>query len=158
MNIPPAALTALGTGSSLAALPANLEAAEKIGIPDDVCEIVLPLGATIHMDGSCLAAIMKIAVLFSVFGRDFSGFDTLAGAIGVAILCGLVMSGILGGGFLGEALIVSLYGFAPEALPITSMLGTLIDPPETMINSTSDTVAAMMVNRLLTGKTKQFLA
>ncbi len=147
----------MGTGSSLAALPANLEAAEKIGIPDDVREIVLPLGATIHMDGSCLAAIMKIAVLFSVFGRDFSGFGTLAGAIGVAILCGLVMSGIPGGGFLGEALIVSLYGFAPEALPIISMLGTLIDPPATMINSTGDTVAAMMVNRLLTGKTKRSL-
>ncbi|MCK4886072.1 MAG: dicarboxylate/amino acid:cation symporter [Planctomycetes bacterium] len=141
-HIPPAALTALGTGSSLAALPANLEAAEKIGIPDDVREIVLPLGTTIHMDGSCLAAIMKIAVLFSLFGRDFSGFSTLAGAIGVAILCGLVMSGIPGGGFLGEALIVSLYGFGPEALPIISMLGTLIDPPATMINSTGDSVAA----------------
>ena len=79
------------------------------------------------MDGSCLAAIMKIAVLFSLYGRDFSGAGTLAGAVGVALLCGLVMSGIPGGGFLGEALIVSLYGFGPEALPIISMLGTLVD-------------------------------
>ena len=149
VHIPPAALTAWGTGSSLAALPANLEAAQRIGVPEDVREIVLPLGATIHMDGSCLAAIMKIAVLFSLFGRDFSGLDTFAGAIGVALLCGVVMSGIPGGGFLGEALIVSLYGFGPEALPIISMLGTLVDPPATMINSSGDTVAAMMVTRLL---------
>ena len=149
MHIPPAALTAWGTGSSLAALPANLEAAQRIGVPEDVREIVLPLGATIHMDGSCLAAIMKIAVLFSLFGRDFSGLDTFAGAIGVALLCGVVMSGIPGGGFLGEALIVTLYGFGPEALPIISMLGTLVDPPATMINSSGDTVAAMMVTRLL---------
>ena len=149
MNIPPASLTALGTGSSLAALPANLQAAQRIGVPEDVREIVLPLGATIHMDGSCLAAIMKIAILFSLFGRDFSGLDTLAGAVGVALLCGVVMSGIPGGGFLGEALIVSLYGFGPEALPIISMLGTLVDPPATMINSSGDTVAAMMVNRLV---------
>jgi len=149
MHIPPAALTAWGTGSSLAALPANLEAAQRIGVPEDVREIVLPLGATIHMDGSCLAAIMKIAVLFSLFGRSFSGLDTFAGAIGVALLCGVVMSGIPGGGFLGEALIVSLYGFGPEALPIISMLGTLVDPPATMINSSGDTVAAMMVTRLL---------
>ncbi|MFC1738032.1 dicarboxylate/amino acid:cation symporter [Planctomycetota bacterium] len=153
MHIPPPALTALGTGSSLAALPANLEAAQRIGISEDVREIVLPLGATIHMDGSCLAAIMKIAVLFSLFGRDFSGVGTLAGAIGVAILCGVVMSGIPGGGFLGEALIVSLYGFGPEALVIISMLGTLVDPPATMINSSGDTVAAMMINRLLADKT-----
>jgi len=151
--IPPTALTALGTGSSLAALPANLEAAEKIGIPQDIREIVLPLGATIHMDGSCLAAVMKIAILFSLYGREFSGFEALAGTVGVAILCGLVMSGIPGGGFLGEALIVSLYGFSPEALPIISMLGTLVDPPAAMINSTGDTVAAMMVNRLMTNKT-----
>lgn len=150
--IPPAALTAWGTGSSLAALPVNLEAAANIGVPEDVRELVLPLGATIHMDGSCLAAIMKIAVLFSLYGRDFSGFETLAGAVGVAILCGVVMSGIPGGGFLGETLIVSLYGFGPEALPIISMIGTLVDPPATMINSSGDTVAAMMINRLLGGK------
>ncbi|MHC4130872.1 MAG: dicarboxylate/amino acid:cation symporter [Planctomycetota bacterium] len=149
INIPPAALTAWGTGSSLAALPANLDAAQRIGIPEDVREIVLPIGATIHMDGSCLAAIMKIAVLFSLFGRDFSGLDTLASAVGVALLCGVVMSGIPGGGFLGEALIVSLYGFGPEALPIIAMLGTLVDPPATMINSSGDTVAAMITTRLL---------
>ena len=153
-NIPPAALTALGTGSSLAALQPNLQAAQRIGVPEDVREIVLPLGATIHMDGSCLAAIMKIAVLFSLYGRDFSGLGTLAGAVGVSLLCGVVMSGIFGGGFLGEALIVSLYGFGPEALPVIAMLGTLVDPPATMINSSGDTVAAMMINRLLADKTQ----
>jgi hypothetical protein len=49
-------------------------------------------------------------------------------------------------------LIVSLYGFGPEALPIISMLGTLVDPPATMINASGDTVAAMMVTRLLERK------
>ena len=99
--IPPAALTAFGTGSSLAALPANLESARRIGVPEDVREIVLPLGATIHMDGSCLGAIMKISVLFTLYGRDFSGVGTLAGAVGVAILCGVVISGIPSGGGSG---------------------------------------------------------
>ncbi|MCE5341528.1 MAG: dicarboxylate/amino acid:cation symporter [Planctomycetaceae bacterium] len=145
----PPAITAFGTGSSLAALPANLQAAEKIGVPEDIREIVLPLGATIHMDGSCLAAVMKIAVLFTLYGRDFSGFETLAGAVGVGILCGVVMSGIPGGGFLGEALIVSLYGFGPEALFIASMIGTVVDSPAAMINSTGDTAAAMIVNRFI---------
>jgi Na+/H+-dicarboxylate symporter len=149
--IPPAAMTAWGTGSSLAALPANLESARRIGVADDVREIVLPLGATIHMDGTCIAAILKIAILFALFGRPFSGMETLVGAIGVAILCGVVMSGIPGGGFLGEALIVSLYGFSPEALPIISMLGTLVDPPATMVNASGDTVASMLVSRLLEG-------
>jgi len=151
-HIPPAALTAWGTGSSLAALPANLESARRIGVAEDVREMVLPLGATIHMDGSCLAAILKIAILFALFGRDFSGFEVYAKAVGVAVLTGVVMSGIPGGGFIGEMLIVTAYGFGPEALPIISMLGTFVDPPATMVNSTGDTVAAMMVSRLLEGK------
>ena len=148
-HIPPAALTALGTGSSLAALPANLESAKRIGVPEDVREIVLPIGATIHMDGSCLAAILKIAVLFSIFGKEFTGIETFASAIGISLLCGVVMSGIPGGGFLGEALIVSFYGFPLEALPIISMLGVLLDPIATMINSSGDTIASMIVSRLL---------
>lgn len=151
-HIPPPALTAWGTGSSLAALPANMEAARRIGVSEDVREIVLPIGATIHMDGTCLAAIIKIAVLFSLFGREFSGFDVYISAIGVSLLCGVVMSGITGGGFLGEVLIVTLYGFGPEALPVISMLGTLVDPPATMVNASGDTVAAMIVNSLMERK------
>lgn len=151
-HILPPALTAWGTGSSLAALPANMDAADRIGVSEDVREIVLPIGATIHMDGTCLAAIVKIAVLFSLFGRDFSGFGTFAGAVGVSLLCGVVMSGIPGGGFLGEVLIVSLYNFGPEALPVISMLGTLVDPPATMVNASGDTVAAMIVQSLLERK------
>ena len=136
-HIPTPAITALGTGSSLAALPANLQAAENIGVDEEVREIVLPLGATIHMDGSCLAAILKIAVLFALFDREFTGVGTFASAIGVSLLCGVVMSGIPGGGFLGEALIVSMYGFGPGALPVIAMLGVLVDPPATMISTTS---------------------
>ncbi|MHC5179267.1 MAG: dicarboxylate/amino acid:cation symporter [Planctomycetota bacterium] len=152
MHIPLPALTAWGTGSSLAALPANMEAARRIGVTEDVREIVLPLGATIHMDGTCLAAIVKIAVLFSLFGREFAGFETFAGAIAVSLLCGVVMSGIPGGGFLGEVLIISLYGFGPQALPVIAVLGTLVDPPATMVNASGDTVASMLVDRFLQQK------
>jgi len=147
-HIPTPALTAWGTGSSLAALPANLEAAQRIGIPEDIRKIVLPLGATIHMDGSCLAAILKIAVLFALFGREFSGIEVYATAIGIALLSGTVMSGIPGGGFLGEMLIVTLYGFGPEALPIISMLGAFVDPPANMVNASGDTAASMLITRI----------
>jgi len=152
IHIWPASLTALGTGSSLAALPANLEAAGKIGVPEDIRKLVLPLGATVHMDGTCMAAILKIAILFALFGKDFSGVDVLAGAAGAALLAGVVMSGIPGGGFLGEMLIVSLYGFGPEALPVIALLGTLVDPPATMVNACGDTAAAMLIARLVEGK------
>ena len=151
-NIIPASLTALGTGSSVATIPTNLEAAKRIGVPEDIREVVIPIGATIHMDGSCLSAILKIAFLFGFYQMDFSGAATIATAVGIALLSGTVMSGIPGGGFLGELLIVTMYGFPAEALPLISMIGTLVDPPATMVNATGDSVASMLVARILGGK------
>jgi Na+/H+-dicarboxylate symporter len=151
-NIIPTALTALATGSSMAAIPANLEASNKNGVPNDISEVVIPIGATIHMEGSCLAAILKISFLFGLYQMNFSGFETIATALGIALLVGIVVSGIPGGGTIGELLIISLYGFPPEAFPIITMIGTLVDAPATMLNATGDNVACMLVARLLGGK------
>lgn len=151
-NIIPPSLTALATASSVATIPSNLEAANKTGIPRDISEVVIPIGATIHMEGSCLAAMLKIAFLFGLFHMDFSGAQTILTAIGIAILCGTVVSGIPGGGVIGEILIISLYGFPPEAFPIITMIGTLVDPPATMVNAIGDNVASMLVARILGGK------
>lgn len=151
-NIPLPALTSFSTGSSMATIPANLAAARRAGVPRDVAEVVIPIGATIHMDGSCLSAILKISVLFGLFGRDFADPAAIATAVGVALLSGTVMAGIPGGGFIGETMIISLYGFPPEAMPVISMVGTLVDPPATMVNATGDNVASMLVARLVDGK------
>jgi len=151
-NIIPPSLTALATASSVATIPSNLEAANKTGIPKDISEVVIPIGATIHMEGSCLAAILKIAFLFGLFHMDFSGAQTILTAIGIAILCGTVVSGIPGGGVIGEILIISLYGFPPEVFPIITMIGTLVDPPATMVNAIGDNIASMMVARILGGR------
>lgn len=151
-NIIPPALTALATGSSVATIPSNLEAANRSGVPKDISELIIPIGATIHMDGSCLAAVLKIAFLFGIFQMDFSGPGTLLTAVGIALLSGTVMSGIPGGGFIGELLIISLYGFPLEAFPIISMIGVLVDPPATMVNATGDNVCSMIAARILGGK------
>lgn len=151
-NILMPAATALGTGSSFASIPVNLQAAKNIGVPKDIRETVLPLGATIHMDGSCLSAMLKIAFVFGVFNMDFTGIGTFLTAIGISLLSGIVMSGIPGGGFIGEMMIVTLYGLPIQALPIISAIGVVVDPPATMVNSTGDTVASMMVTRQLEGK------
>ncbi len=145
-------VTALATQSSVATLPVNLEAAEKIGVPRDIREIVLPIGATAHMDGSCLASILKIALLFGIFQHPFSGVGVWATAIVIAVLSGVVMSGVPGGGLIGEMLIVSMYGFPPEAFPVIAMIGYLVDPPATMVNASGDTVASMLVTRILEGR------
>ncbi|MBK5254224.1 MAG: dicarboxylate/amino acid:cation symporter [Peptostreptococcaceae bacterium] len=151
-NIFNPAVTSLATCSSIATLPVNLDATKNMGVKKDVREIVLPLGATMHMDGTCLSSILKISLLFGVFGQDFSGMGTYLTAILISVLGGVVMSGVPGGGLIGEMLICNIYGFPPEAFPIIAAIGFLVDPPATMVNASGDAVAAMMVTRMTEGK------
>lgn len=150
-NVLPAAITAWGTGSGLATLPVNLEAAKKIGLPDDIREVVVNIGASVHSDGSSLAAVMKMSLLFGIFGMPFSGVQTLISVVLVALLCGTIISGIPSGGMLGELLIITVFGFPIEAMPIITMLGALVDPPATMVNVVGDNVSGMLVARVMNG-------
>lgn len=146
------AITAVATQSSIATLPVNLEACEKIGVPKDIREIVLPIGATAHMDGTVLSSILKITFLFGIFQIPFTGVGTYISALFLAIAGGVVMSGVPGGGLIGEMFIVSMYGFPPEAFPIIATIGYLVDPPATMINASGDTIASMIITRFVEGK------
>lgn len=148
------AVTALGTCSSVATIPTNMEVAEETGIPKDVSEIVIPLGATMHMDGSCFSCVLKIAFLFGVFGIPFDGAGTFLKVIIVAVISSVGMSGIPGGGYIGEFIICSI--FFPDRLdlayPIAIAIGNLVDPPATMINSSGDYVVSYIVARFVDGK------
>ncbi|MDP0492772.1 MAG: dicarboxylate/amino acid:cation symporter [Fusobacterium sp. JB021] len=146
------AVTAVATQSSIATLPVNLEACENIGVPKDIRDIVLPIGATAHMDGTVFSTILKISFLFGIFEIPFTGMGTYISAILLAIAGGVVMSGVPGGGLIGEMLIVTMYGFPPEAFPIMATIGYLVDPPATMINASGDTIASMLVTRAVEGK------
>lgn len=148
------AVTSLGTCSSVATIPTNMDVAEETGIPRDVSEIVLPLGATMHMDGSCFSCVLKVAFLFGVFGVPFDGLDTFAMVLLVSIFSSVGMSGIPGGGYIGEFILCSV--FFPDRLeiayPIAITIGNLVDPPATMINSAGDYVVSFLVARFTDGK------
>ena len=148
----PAAVS-FGTCSSVATIPTNMKAAEDTGISKDVSEIVLPLGATMHMDGSAMGAIIKVAFLFGIFGLDFGTGKAIL-AIIVAVFSSVAMSGIPGGGGTGDLVLCTV--FFPEQLaiayPISIALANLIDPPATMVNAAGDYVASFIVSRFVDGK------
>lgn len=143
---------ALATQSSLATLPTNLDSAKEMGIPKDVREVSLSVGSTMNMHGSVMSAILKISFLFAIFGRNFTGIDTYLVAILIAVLSGVVMSGIPAGGLIGEMLIVSMYSFPAGAFAIVSTIGIIIDAPATAINVVGNPVSAMLTTRLVEGK------
>ena len=148
----PAAVS-FGTCSSVATIPTNLDTCEKTGISKDVANVVIPMGATMHMDGSAMSAIIKVAFLFGVFGKDFGTGEAIL-AIIVAVFSSVAMSGIPGGGGTGELVLCTV--FFPEQLaiayPIALALGNLVDPPATMVNAAGDYVASYIVERFTNGK------
>ncbi|WP_262249614.1 dicarboxylate/amino acid:cation symporter [Parapedobacter soli] len=152
-NILPSA-TAIGTCSSIATMPINLSVAPKMGIPPAVANVVIPLGATLHKDGSSMSSIVKIYVAFVLIGRDFFEPTTLLTALGITVLVSIVAGGIPNGGYIGEMLMISVYGLPTEAIPAVMIIGTLVDPMATLLNATGDNVAAMLVGRFAGGKSR----
>ena len=148
----PAAVS-FGTCSSVATIPTNMEVAEDTGISKDVSEIVLPLGATMHMDGSAMSAIIKVAFLFGMFGMDFGTKEAIL-AIIVAVFSSVAMSGVPGGGGTGELVLCTI--FFPDnlavAYTVALALGNLVDPPATMVNAAGDYVVSFIVSRYVDGK------
>ena len=148
------AVVSLGTCSSVATIPTNMEEAADTGISKDVSDMVLPLGATMHMDGSCFSCVLKIAFVMGVFGVPLEGVGMLLKVVLVAVLSSVGMSGSPGGGYIGEYIICSI--FFPNqmelAFPILVTIGNLVDPPATMINSAGDYVVSFIVSRFVDGK------
>ncbi|SNB47122.1 dicarboxylate/amino acid:cation symporter [Geobacter sp. DSM 9736] len=143
-------LTSLGTCSSMATMPVNLEAAPKMGVPQDVSNVVVPVGAALHKDGSVIGGVLKVLFAMSLFGQALT-FERMIVVIGVSILVGVVVGAIPSGGMMGEMLILSVFGFPPETLPLLAAISVIIDPVATLLNATGDNVAAMLVTRLTTG-------
>ena len=147
------AVVSLGTCSSVATIPTNLDAAADTGISKDVAEMVCPLGATMHMDGSCFSCVLKIVFVWGVFGKPVE-WSSLPLIVLVAVLSSVGMSGVPGGGYIGEYIICSIF-FPTQielAFPILVAIGNLVDPPATMINSAGDYVVCFIVSRFVDGK------
>ncbi|WP_163652277.1 dicarboxylate/amino acid:cation symporter [Listeria sp. PSOL-1] len=151
-NVIPPALTAIATSSSAASIPVNLVATKKMGVPDDIAETVIPLGANTHKDGSVIGGMIKIAFLFTLFGKDMTSPTSIVAIILVAFLVGAVMGAIPSGGMTGELLICSIFGFSPELVGTIMIISTIIDIPATLLNSTGNTVCSMLITRFVEGK------
>ncbi len=150
-NIIPS-FTALSTCSSVATIPANLEAARAMKVPDHIANLAIPLGAPLHKDGSSISSVIKIAAVFAIMDKDFTDPYTILLALGITIIVSTVEGGIPNGGYIGEILIMTVYNFPVEMLPVVMIIGTLVDPMATLLNATGDTVSAMLVTRFTEGK------
>jgi len=125
---------------------------KKIGVPNDIAEMVIPFGVNTPKDGSVIGGVLKVVFLFSIFGKEMHSVPAILSILAVGFLVGAVMGAIPGGGMIGEMLIISVFGFPLAALPIIAVISTIIDAPATVVNSTGNTVCAMLVSRFVDGR------
>lgn len=152
-NILPATATSISTCSSAASIPVNIKCAKAIGVSDDIAETTIPLGTSFHKDGSVIGSVFKIMFLVYLFGTDVTSFSSIAKVIGVALIANLLVTAVpVGGGTISEMMILTMMNFPISALPILTIIATIIDPPATMLNVVGDTSSSMLVSRIIDGK------
>lgn len=148
-SIIPASVTALSTCSSAASIPVNTECAKKIGVSEDIASPTITLGTSFHKDGSIIGSVFKIMFLVYLFDMPVSGIKVL----GVSLLATILVTAVpIGGGTISEMLILKLMGFPVAALPILTIIATIIDAPATLLNVTGDCASSMLVSRMVDGK------
>ena len=148
-NVLEPTFTSLATCSSAASLPVNIDSAKKMGIPDDISETFIALGTSLHQDGSIIGTVFKTMFLVSLFGGNIG----IIQIVFVALTATLLITAVpIGGGTISESLIISMLGYPMAALPLLTMIATVIDPAATLLNVVGDEAAAMLVARSVDGK------
>lgn len=148
-NIIPVTITALSTCSSAASIPTNIKTSESLGVSEDIANTTIPLGSSFHKDGSIVGSVFKIMFLAYLFNIDVGVGKLLI----VSLIVSLLVTGIpIGGGTISEMLILTLMGYPLYALPILTLIATIIDAPATVLNVVGDTASSVMVSRIVDGK------
>jgi Na+/H+-dicarboxylate symporter len=143
--ISPAQLLAFSTSSSAATLPVTMErVTEHIGVEEEVASFVLPIGATINMDGTSLYQAVAAVFIAQAFGMDLS-FGTQLGIIATATLASIGSAAVPGAGMV---MLVGVIGYAgiPEAgLALIFAVDRPLDMCRTVVNVTGDASVSMLV-------------
>lgn len=152
-NIIPPTVTSLATCSSAASIPVNIQSAKNIGVSDDIAETLIPFETSFHKDGSIIGSVFKIMFLVCLFGTNISSIGSVLQILGVALVATLLVSAVpIGGGTISEMLIITMMGYPIAALPILTIIATIIDPPATMLNVVGDSSSSMLAARIVDGK------
>ncbi|TJY33331.1 dicarboxylate/amino acid:cation symporter [Pontimicrobium aquaticum] len=148
-EISPAQLLAFSTSSSAATLPVTMERVEEhIGVDKEVSSFVLPVGATINMDGTSLYQAVAAVFIFQALGLDLTFGDQITIVL-TALLASIGSAAVPGAGMVMLVIVLESVGLPPELLPIGLALIFAVDRPldmcRTIVNVTGDAMVSMIV-------------
>lgn len=145
-GIAPASLMAFSSCSSGGTLPLTMSCAQKLGVSKEVASFVLPLGATINMDGT--AAYQGVCALFiaQLYGIDLTGAQYFT-IIVTGTLASIGTAGVPGAGFIMLTMILTALGLPLEGSALIAGIDRILDMPRTSVNITGDATVAFLVDK-----------
>lgn len=136
---------AFSSASSVGVLPFNLEAMEKAGVRKEIASFVLPLGATINMDGTAIYQGVCAIFIAQIFGIDLSLTQQLT-IILTATLASIGTAGVPGSGMIMLAMVLQSVGLPLEGIALVAGIDRILDMGRTVVNITGDSACAVCVN------------
>jgi len=146
-GISPAQLLAFSTSSSAATLPVTMDCTEKnLHVRKDVLSFVLPIGATVNMDGTCLYQAVAAIFIAQVMGYDLTTAQQLS-VIVTATLASIGAAAVPGAGILMLVIVLESIGVSPAGIALIFAIDRPLDMLRTVVNITGDAMVAVLINR-----------
>ena len=149
----PAMAMAFSSASSVGTLPLNLECAEKLGAKKDIASFVLPLGATINMDGTAIYQGVCAIFIATCFGIDLTIAEMMTIVL-TATLASIGTAGVPGSGMIMLAMVLQSVGLPVEGIALVAGVDRIFDMGRTVVNITGDAACAVCVSALENKKKK----
>ena len=141
----PAIIMAFSSASSVGTLPLNLECTEKLGADREVASFVLPLGATINMDGTAIYQGVCSVFIASCFGISLT-FPQMLTIVLTATLASIGTAGVPGAGMVMLAMVLQSVGLPVEGIALVAGVDRIFDMGRTVVNITGDASCAIVVS------------
>ena len=143
----PAMIFAFSSASSVGTLPLTLECSEKLGADREVASFVLPLGATINMDGTAIYQGVCAIFIASCFGIDLT-IGQMATIVVTATLASIGTAGVPGAGMVMLAMVLQSVGLPVEGIALVAGVDRIFDMGRTVLNITGDASCAVIVSNM----------
>ena len=143
----PAMMMAFSSASSVGALPLNMECVQKLGADKDVTSFVLPLGATINMDGTAIYQGVASIFIATCFGINLT-MGQMITIVLTATLASIGTAGVPGAGMIMLAMVLQSVGLPVEGIALIAGVDRIFDMGRTTVNITGDAACALIVSKL----------
>lgn len=143
----PAILFAFSSASSVGTLPLNMECTEKLGAKKEIASFVLPLGATINMDGTAIYQGVCSIFIASCYGIHLT-FPQMLTIVLTATLASIGTAGVPGAGMVMLAMVLQSVGLPVDGIALVAGVDRIFDMGRTTVNITGDAACTMVVNAL----------